>query len=93
MPDDRPAPELTEAERQARALAALLDAAADELERAGPVPPQPSCERRLAALEAAWAGEGKDTMPRNEAGAPVPLNGVAGSAWRPAGESLPAGGG
>ena len=67
MPDDRPAPELTEAERQARALAALLDAAADELERAGPVPPA-ELERRLAALEAAWAGEGKDTMPWNEAG-------------------------
>ena len=51
MPDDRPAPELTEAERQARALAALLDAAADELERAGPVPPA-ELQRRLAALDA-----------------------------------------
>jgi hypothetical protein len=60
MPDDRPAPELTEAERQ-------LDAAADELEGAGPVPPA-ELQRRLAALEAAWAGEGKDTMPWNEAG-------------------------
>lgn len=56
MPDDRPVPESTEAERQARMLAALIDEAGEDLERNGPVPPA-ELQRRLEALEAAWAGE------------------------------------
>lgn len=59
MPDDRPASDWTEAERQARDLAALIDAAADDLERNGPVSPD-KLRQRLEALEAEWAGEGVD---------------------------------
>jgi hypothetical protein len=67
MSDDRPMPDVTEVERQACTLAALLDAAAGELERDGPVPPT-ELQRRLAALEAEWAGERQDDQPtRNEA--------------------------
>jgi hypothetical protein len=64
MPDDRP--DLTESEHQALTLAALLDAAADELERDGPVTPT-ELQRRLSVLEAAWAGEDRDEPTRNEA--------------------------
>ena len=57
MPDDRHKSEPTEAERQARALAALIDAAGDDLERNGPVSPA-ELRQRLEALEAEWAGAG-----------------------------------
>jgi hypothetical protein len=68
MPDDRPTSDWTEAERQARELAAMIDAAADDLERNGPVPPD-GLRRRLAALEAEWAGEeNMDQTPSGKAG-------------------------
>jgi hypothetical protein len=53
MPNDNPAPNRTEAERQAHALAALIDAAGDDLARHGPVSPA-ELRRRLEALEAEW---------------------------------------
>ena len=56
MPNDRPTPEWSAAERQARKLAALLDAAGDDLDRNGPVSAT-ELQRRLAALERAWAAE------------------------------------
>jgi hypothetical protein len=59
MPDDRHKPEPTEAERQALALAALIDAAGDGLERNGPVSTA-ELRQRLEALEAEWAGAGAD---------------------------------
>jgi hypothetical protein len=69
MPDDRPTADRTEAERQAQELAALIDAAADDLEHNGPVPPD-ELRRRLEALEAEWAGEGVevDETPSSDAG-------------------------
>jgi hypothetical protein len=69
MPDDRPASDWTEAERQAQELAALIDAAGDDLARNGPVSPE-ELRRRLEALEAEWAGEGVevDKAPRGDAG-------------------------
>lgn len=66
MPDDRHTAEPTEAERQARALAALIDAAGDDLERNGPVSPA-ELRRRLEALEAEWAGAGADKPPDGKA--------------------------
>ncbi len=56
MPDDRHTPKSTEAERQARKLAALLDEAGDELERNGPVGPA-ELRQRLEALEAAFGSK------------------------------------
>jgi hypothetical protein len=69
MPDDRPTSDWTEAERQAQELAALIDAAGDDLARNGPVSPE-ELRRRLEALEAEWAGEGVevDETPRGDAG-------------------------
>ncbi len=58
MPDGRQPAEWTEAARQARELAALIDAAGDDLERNGPELPT-NLHRRLEALEAEWAGEGQ----------------------------------
>jgi len=52
MPDARHTPEWTEAERQARALEALIDAAGDDLERNGPVS-HAELRQRLEALERA----------------------------------------
>jgi hypothetical protein len=68
MPDDRPTSDWTEAERQAQELAALIDAAGDDLARTGPVSPE-ELRRRLAALEAEWAGEGVEVhkTPRGDA--------------------------
>jgi hypothetical protein len=68
MPDDRPTSDWTAAERQAQELAALIDAAGDDLARTGPVSPE-ELRRRLAALEAEWAGEGVevDKTPRGDA--------------------------
>jgi hypothetical protein len=54
MPNDKPIADWTEAERQARALAALIDAAADDLAHNGPVPPA-ELQKRLDALEVEWA--------------------------------------
>ena len=62
MPDDRHTAEPTEAERQARALVALIDAAGDDLERNGPVSPA-ELRQRLEALDAEWAGAGADQPP------------------------------
>lgn len=56
MPDDRPTSDWTEAERQARELAALIDAATDDLERNGSVSPD-ELRRHLEALEAELAGK------------------------------------
>ena len=56
MPDDRHIPKETEAERQARKLAALLDEAAEEFERNGAMSPA-DLRQRLEALEVAWAAE------------------------------------
>jgi hypothetical protein len=67
MPDDRTTSDWTEAERQAHELAALIDAAGDDLDHNGPVPPD-ELRRRLEALEAEWAGEGLDQAPSGEAG-------------------------
>jgi hypothetical protein len=68
MPDDRPRSEWTEAERQTRELAALIDAAGDDLERNGPVSPA-ELRQRLEALETEWAkSEEADTPPGGEAG-------------------------
>jgi hypothetical protein len=67
MPDDRPASERDEAQRQAEALAALLDAAADDLARHGPVRPD-ELRWRLMALEAEWAGEETADETPSEAG-------------------------
>jgi hypothetical protein len=69
MPDDRPTSDRTEAERQAQELAALIDAAGDDLQHNGPVPPD-ELRRRLEALEAEWAGEGveADETPSSDAG-------------------------
>ena len=69
MPDDRPTSDWTEAERQAQELAALIDAAGDDLARNGPVSSE-ELRRRLEALEAEWAGEGVevDKTPRGDAG-------------------------
>jgi len=68
MPDDRPTSDWTEAERQAQEVAALIDAAADDLDRNGPVSPD-ELRRCLEALEAEWAGEGVDQQtPNGEAG-------------------------
>jgi hypothetical protein len=66
MPDDRHTPESTEAERQAQRLAAQIDAAADDLERNGPVPPE-ELRQRLLALEAEWAREAAHTPPGTKA--------------------------
>ena len=54
MPNDNPTAGRTEAERQAQALAVLIDAAADDLARNGPVTPD-ELRQRLGALEAEWA--------------------------------------
>ena len=67
MDDDRPASDRDEAQRQAEALAALLDAAADDLKRHGPVSPD-ELRRRLMALEAEWAGEETADETPSEAG-------------------------
>lgn len=47
-------PDLTEAERQARRLAAELDAAGDDLAANGPVTPA-ELRQRLEVLEREWA--------------------------------------
>ena len=51
-----PDPKLTDAERQASELAAILDEAAGDLERNGPVPVE-ELRRRLSALHAEPAAE------------------------------------
>jgi hypothetical protein len=56
MADDTKVSDPLTAERQARALAALLDEAAQDLERNGAVPPA-ELRRRLEQLELEWAGE------------------------------------
>lgn len=56
MPNDKPTPDWIQAERQAHTLAALIDAAADDLVRSGPVPPD-ELQQCIAALEAEWADE------------------------------------
>jgi hypothetical protein len=66
MPGDRPTSDWTEAERQAQELAALIDAAGDDLEHNGPVSPD-ELRRRLEALESEWAAEGMDQTPSGEA--------------------------
>ena len=53
IPDDRYLPEQPEADAQALALATLIDAAGDDLERNGPVT-RTQLRRRLVALEAEW---------------------------------------
>jgi hypothetical protein len=68
MPDDVATSDWSDAERQAGELAALIDAAADDLDRNGPVSPD-ELRRRLEALEVEWAGEGMDgAVPGGEAG-------------------------
>ena len=54
MPNDKPITRWTETARQGQTLAALVDAAAVDLVRNGPVPPD-ELRRRLEALEAEWA--------------------------------------
>jgi hypothetical protein len=66
MPDDRHTPESTKAERQAQHLAALIDAAGDDLERNGPVQPE-VLRQRLLALETEWAREAAHTPPGTKA--------------------------
>lgn len=66
MPDDRHPSDWTVAQRQAQEAAALIDAAADDLERNGPVP-QADLRQRLLALEAEWAAEEADKPPAVEA--------------------------
>ncbi len=51
-----PDPKLTDAEGQASELAAMLDEAADDLKRNGPVPVE-ELRRRLSALHAELAAE------------------------------------
>ena len=61
MPNDNPTPDRTEAERQARLLAAEIDAAGDDLAANGPVSPA-ALLQRLAALEREWAeAPGRET--------------------------------
>jgi hypothetical protein len=67
MPDERLAPNSTEAKRQARELAALIDAVADDLERNGPVSPD-ELLRRLEALEREWGRVENDTAASARAG-------------------------
>lgn len=70
MPNDKPTPDWTEAERQAQTLAALLDEAAEDLARNGLVRPA-ELRQRLNALEAEWADERPNRAERTEAGKPV----------------------
>jgi spore germination cell wall hydrolase CwlJ-like protein len=66
MPDDRYTSELPDAERQARELAALIDAAGDDLDRNGPLP-SAALRRRLQMLEAEWvAAEAEDESSSDE---------------------------
>jgi hypothetical protein len=67
MPNDKPTTDWTEAERQAQALAALIDEAAEDLARNGPVSPV-ELRQRLEALEAEWADERPRRAERTEAG-------------------------
>jgi hypothetical protein len=70
MPNDNPTGNRSEADKQAQVLAALIDAAGDDLERHGPVAPA-ELRRHLEALEAEWAedrpdrraGPAKDSRP------------------------------
>jgi hypothetical protein len=69
MPDDNPTGNWSDADRQAETLAALIDAAGDDLERHGPVAPA-DLRRRLEALEAEWAEDrrtepAEDSRPRD----------------------------
>ncbi len=66
MPDDRPTPDSTGTERQAQHLAALIDAAGDDLGRNGPVRPE-ELRQRLLALEAEWAQRAAHTPPDTKA--------------------------
>ena len=59
MPDDNPTGSWSDADKQAQALAALIDAAGDDRERHGPVAPA-ELRRRLEALEAEWAEDRPD---------------------------------
>ena len=54
MPNDNPTPDRTEPERQARLLAAEIDAAGDDLAANGPVSAA-ALRQRLEELEKEWA--------------------------------------
>lgn len=59
MLDDDPIGSWSDEDKQAQALAALIDDAGDDLERHGPVAPA-ELRRRLEALEAEWAEDRPD---------------------------------
>jgi len=66
MPNDNPTTDRTEAERQARLLAAEIDAAGDDLAANGPVLPA-ALRQRLEELEREWAeaaGREAEARPR-----------------------------
>ena len=70
MSQDTPEPSHL-AEAQARALAASIDAAAEDLERNGPASPE-EVRQALLSLEAEWEGTGTPSLePHRKAARPA----------------------